>query len=143
MSELNEFCYGCGNNNPEGLQLKFQFDGDELWTEVIFEDKYQGYPGVAHGGIVCSVLDEIMATHLYRLGYAAMTADLQVRFKKAVPLGESIRFISRVEFLKKRMWVLTAEAVLHSGERVVTARAKMLPARFEMDGEVHDYYQNA
>ncbi len=80
-----------------------------------------------------------MATHLYRLGHAAMTVDLQVRFKLPVPSGKIICFKSSVENLTKRLWTLTSQAKLPSGEIALTARAKMMKAKFELDGKVFDY----
>ena len=133
MSMLNEHCFGCGKNNKDGLQLDFWFEDDVFITDIVFKEKHVGYPGIAHGGIICSVLDELMASHLYQLGHSAMTADIQVRFKLPIPLGETIRFRSQVDTLKKRLWALSAQGFLPNGTVAVTARAKMLPARFEME----------
>lgn len=141
MSELNDYCYGCGKKNPGGLKLEFSFQGEELFTEVVIDKKFEGYPGIAHGGLVCSILDELMAAHMYRLGRATMTADLQVRFKLPVPLGRPVCFYSRVESARKRLWVLEARCVLPSGEVAATARAKLLPARFELEGKTYDYQE--
>ena len=139
MSKLNEYCFTCDKQNTEGLQLDCRLEGESLVTEIVFEEKYVRYPGVVHGGIVCCVLDEVVASHLYQLGYTAMTADLQVRFKRPIPLGERIRFSSRIETLKKRLWILSARGFLPNGDVLVTARAKMLPAKFELKGASYDY----
>ena len=138
MSQLNEHCFGCGKKNTSGLQLDCRLEGETLVTEIVFEEKYVGYPGIVHGGIICCVLDEVAASHLYQLGYTAMTADLQVRFKHPISLGEKIRFCSRIETLKKRLWILSAQGFLPNGDVAVTSRAKMLPARFEMEGKSFD-----
>ncbi len=139
MTKLNDYCFTCGTKNADGLQLDCRLEGETLVTEIVFEEKYVGYPGIVHGGIVCCVLDEVVASHLYQLGYPAMTADLQVRFKHPIPLGERIRFSSRIETLKKRLWILSAQGFLPNGEVAVTSRAKMLPARFDMEGKSFDY----
>ena len=53
-------CFVCGIQNPFGLQLKFYDNGiDKVWTEYIIPEYFQGYPGVAHGGVIAAMLDEV------------------------------------------------------------------------------------
>ncbi|MFC1962064.1 PaaI family thioesterase, partial [Chloroflexota bacterium] len=54
-------CFGCGQNNPIGLKLKFKKDGDGVRTEFTPGESYQGWPGMVHGGIIGCLLDEAMA----------------------------------------------------------------------------------
>ena len=50
-------CFVCGLQNPFGLQLHFYDNGeDEVRCEYSIPDRYQGYPGIAHGGIVAAIL---------------------------------------------------------------------------------------
>jgi len=89
--ENPEKCFGCGPLNREGLQLSFTYNGGLAKAETCLPDHYQGYPGIAHGGIVSTLLDEAMAQVLMFRGILAVTARLEVRFKKPVPLQEEIR----------------------------------------------------
>ncbi len=54
-------CFGCGRKNPIGLKLKFQWDGKTATAEFAAGENHQGWPGIVHGGIIFSILDEAMA----------------------------------------------------------------------------------
>ena len=55
------WCIGCGKNNPYGLKLNFQWDGKTVRSEFTPNDFYQGWPKIVHGGIITTMLDEVMA----------------------------------------------------------------------------------
>jgi len=128
---LSNYCFGCGPANPWGLQLKFYLDGDLCCTKISIPEHFQGYPGIAHGGIVSTIFDELMANHLYLHQVVAMTADLQVRFKKPVPTGKPLLFRSRLLSTgRHRLSELEAWAEL-DGEVLAQARGKMMLAPFD------------
>lgn len=130
MKQINQMCFGCGPYNPIGLHLTFEQDGEMIYTEFTGTEMHQGYHGVIHGGIVSSILDEVMANHLYILGYTTMTAELEVRFSHALPIGQPIRFYSRVKSLRRhRVYEMEAWAELPDGTIGVRGRAKMMPLR--------------
>lgn len=59
----SRMCFVCGVQNPAGLHLAFyedhESDPKKVCADIIIPDKYQGYPGVAHGGILAAILDEV------------------------------------------------------------------------------------
>ena len=59
----NNYCFACGKENPDGLQLEFKYseDGSKVETTYIPPEKFQGWKGIVHGGIITTLLDEIMA----------------------------------------------------------------------------------
>lgn len=81
-------CFVCGNRNPEGMHLTFQVTGpfscSTQWTPT---KNFQGYTGITHGGILSTLLDEIMAQCLILGGIRVVTADMSVRFLRPAPLG--------------------------------------------------------
>lgn len=128
---LNNYCFGCGPANPWGLRLEFYWDGDCCCTKTAIPEHFQGYPGVAHGGIVSTIFDELMANHLYFQRVVAMTADLQVRFKKPVPTGKPLLFRSRLLASgRHRLSDLEAWVEL-DGEILARARGKMMLTPFD------------
>ncbi|TDA65866.1 MAG: PaaI family thioesterase [Clostridia bacterium] len=130
MRQSNNRCFGCGDANPIGLHMQFQQDGDFLCSEVVVGSEYEGYQGVVHGGIVSTLLDEIMANHLYALGYTVMTAELQVRFIHPVPAGETIRLSSRIRTINRHnLYEAEAWATLPDGRVAARGQAKMLPLK--------------
>ena len=81
-TDLNEgFCFGCGCNNPIGLKLKFNIDGDSLQTEFTPDKAHQGWPGLLHGGILGCLLDEAMSNIAYATGNTCLTASISIRLK--------------------------------------------------------------
>ena len=73
----------CGKSNPIGLKLEFAIEGDEYVTYFTPEKEHQGWVGIVHGGIVSTVLDEVMARSCTSTGINAVTGEMTVRFKQA------------------------------------------------------------
>ena len=71
---------------------------DEVWCDYAIPVHYEGYPGVAHGGVVAAILDEICgrATMIADLNHFMMTAKMEVKFRCPVPLNVTMRAIGRV-----------------------------------------------
>ena len=118
----NAMCFACGEKNPIGLKLKFTAEGEDFLSELKLEEHHQGYAGIAHGGIITTALDEIMARLLLARGYNAITARLEVRFKKPVRVGEKIQL--RARFVAARGKLLETEAQARDEKSNVIAEAK-------------------
>lgn len=83
-------CFGCGRLNVHGLHLELVADpdGDGVLTNFVPSARSEGYTGMVHGGIVTTVLDEVMAWSLYRQGIWAVTGQLTTRYRRPIVLGE-------------------------------------------------------
>lgn len=120
-------CFVCGIANPFGLQLSFYQTGkEEVTAEYTVPEHYQGYPGVVHGGIVASMLDEItgrahMGCDPPRFMY---TARLEVRYRRNVPVGQPLRLVGRAG--KSRGRTAAASGVIYDVEGNVLAEAEAL-----------------
>lgn len=90
--DVDHNCFGCGKGNAHGLQLDFHADErGGVWTEFEPAARFEGYVGMVHGGVISTVLDEVMAWSLYRRETWAVTAELTVRYRAPVVVGERIR----------------------------------------------------
>ena len=89
-------CFGCGDANPEGLHIQFQIDGRRVTGEFEARQAHQGYPGIAHGGIAAAAIDEAMGWAMYAAGAWAMTARLEVKYRRPLPLGEPLEVSAEV-----------------------------------------------
>ncbi len=136
--ERYAMCFGCGDDNRIGLKLKFDWDGDFLTTTFTPQDVHQGYPGVCHGGIVATVLDEVMAQVLFVRGIPAVTAKLEVRYSHAVPAGRPTIYRARLVRDARRLYEVEAEAVGPSGTPYATAKASYLPISKEDIEKLND-----
>jgi len=97
-------CFVCGIHNPLGLHLHFYEDDEgQVVVHYTVPEMYRGYPGVVHGGITCALLDETIGRALIRDDYWAVTAKLEVRFRKPVPTEQPLTIIGRVTRLTRRV----------------------------------------
>ncbi len=127
----DQMCFVCGPRNPIGLKLKFEFDGDTYVTRFTPRPEHQGYVGVTHGGIVSTVLDEVMARLVHVLGHEAVTAELTVRLKRPAFTGRELTFVGRITGERGRIIDCAAEARDSSGALVAEATARMMKVRRE------------
>jgi acyl-coenzyme A thioesterase PaaI-like protein len=84
-------CFACGELNEHGLRLVLHADATGCWTEVTLEPGFQGWDGVAHGGILCTILDEVMAWSVIGQDTWGVTARMTVDFKRPVLVGRRLR----------------------------------------------------
>ncbi len=123
-----EGCFACGKENPWGLKLDFKRSGDLVWAEVVFHENYVGYPGIIHGGIVTTVLDEAMAKALLLRGIAALTVELTVRFRKKASPGVAYRAEGWIESERRNLYS-TAARLLSGKDVLAEARGKFLAVK--------------
>ncbi len=116
------YCFVCGADNRYGLQLSFTRAESGVFTEFVPEARHCGYPGVLHGGIVASLLDETLgwATSVVKRRYF-MTADLRIRYRRPVPAGKKVRVNGRYLGDKAGFW--RAEGEIVDADGVVYASA--------------------
>jgi len=79
-------CFGCSDSNPAGLRLRFWRRGDVVVSPIAIDDRFHGAPGIAHGGIVATILDEIScAAAVFVADRFVVTGELVVRYSRPVP----------------------------------------------------------
>ena len=82
-------CFGCDPDNPIGLKLQFVRSGETISARWEPRADLEGYPGVVHGGIQATLVDEIGAWYVYAvLGTAGVTKSLNIEYKKPALLDE-------------------------------------------------------
>jgi acyl-coenzyme A thioesterase PaaI-like protein len=84
-------CFACGSLNANGLGLVLHLEPERSWTEVVLDRRFEGWEGIAHGGIVSTILDEVMAWSLVASDNWGVTARLSVAFRRPVPIETPIR----------------------------------------------------
>ncbi len=119
-------CFVCGLNNPVGLRLAFFETGPgEVTASYTPSKDFEGYPGVLHGGIVASLLDEV-GGRVVLIGdpnHFMMTAKLEVKYRRPTPTGQPLRVVGRLLKSRGRLAWAHAEIVLADGS--VTAEAAL------------------
>ena len=107
-------CFACGALNEHGLHLDLHVDGDRCWTELVVADRFQGWDGIAHGGIICTILDEVMAWSLAATDNWGLTARMSVDFKRPVRLGVPVRGEGWITTVRRRLVETAARIVRRS-----------------------------
>lgn len=123
IESYNQGCFVCGEKNPSGMQLKFAIQGDKYVTEFVVADTYQGFPGIMHGGIISTVLDEVMGRFLWIRGYTAYTAEMTIRFRRPITCGSKVRFEGEIQRITGRRMITSARAVAEDGTVLAEATA--------------------
>lgn len=110
-------CFACGPDNPIGLHVHFERDGDAegVVAHTTLRDDFQGWQGIAHGGIAMALLDEAMAHASGAAGQRGVTASMNVRFRKALPLDTPLTIRGRVEWQRRKVLGLKAEVTDATG----------------------------
>lgn len=90
-----ERCFVCGPENNLGLKLVFRLEDAVCRSEFTPGDMHCGYDGVTHGGIIFSVLDDVMANWIHRNAIRAYTAKCDIRYKANLPTGTPVTLEGR------------------------------------------------
>jgi uncharacterized protein (TIGR00369 family) len=132
-------CFVCGMENPYGLHLQFYDDGEgQVSAEYTVEDRFQGYPGTVHGGIIASMLDEVVGRTLMvgDPNHFFVSAKLTIRYRKTVPLGQPLKLTGKMVKNRGRTAVAKAELRLPDGSVGAEAEAILVDTPFQVDGEM-------
>jgi acyl-coenzyme A thioesterase PaaI-like protein len=120
-------CFGCGQLNPDGLQMVFTPSADGSVCEFTVPARFQSWAGMAHGGIVSLMLDEAVGWAAWHAGHPGVTGRLAVSLRRPLRLGERVRVVGRVE--KTRRTLVYCDAVVESletGDRIADATATLV-----------------
>ncbi len=129
--ELNDttdyqLCYACGQRNPYGLQMVFRLEHETIVSDFQPREEHQGFPGVIHGGIIAALFDEALnrTSMLAQQPAWSMTGRLEVRYRRYVPYGPTLRLRAELGQQRGRMIQATGILTLAEDEQVVLAEAQ-------------------
>lgn len=127
FAEASRRCFACGRENERGLHMHVEFDPErfEAKSAITLAPELQGWDGVAHGGIVSTLMDEVLCYSLNERR-PVFTVELTVRYKKAVPLGAELTVRARRTLVRGRLMQAEGELSGPDGEVLVTAQGKFL-----------------
>ncbi len=116
-------CFACGQRNPFGLRLVLRQEEQSIVADFQPREEHQGFPGVIHGGIVASVLDEVLgrAALLGAHPEWTMTGRLEMRYRRHVPYGPLLRVRATLVRERRRMFQARGVLTLADQEDLVLA----------------------
>lgn len=117
IREEYQNCFVCGKANPIGLKVDFCYDEDGFARAHLQLDKhFEGYPGLIHGGILSTLLDEVMAKAVIHSGKIAFTARLNVTFRKPLPPQGVIQLEGQIVSVRSR--TINTKARIYDADHV-------------------------
>ena len=123
------------------MQLQLHIEAGRCWTELSLEPRFEGWEGIAHGGILCTILDEVMAWSLVGADNWGVTAKLSVDFKRPIRVGQQVRAEGRVTRERRRLVATTGTVVdAIDGSVLATAEALYVAATDERKRELQERY---
>lgn len=126
-------CFACGPENESGLRLQFERSDDGVIAHTVLRPEFQGWQGIAHGGVALSLLDEAMAHAAGAAGFRGLTASMSARFRKPVPLEAPLEIRGRVKWMRRNVLELEASVADESGIVLLEGEG-----RFVAQGRIED-----
>jgi len=119
--EDHGICYVCGTSNPHGIGLSwYSNDENTIFSDFKLNISQQGPPGYAHGGASAAILDEAMGAAIWRSGFNVAVVNLEVNYKRPLPLGQPLKLEARFIDRKERKFFATGEIRLSNGTIAVS-----------------------
>ena len=123
-------CFVCGLENDHGLHLRFYETAEgEVTVQTTVPEHFQGYPGIVHGGIVASLVDEALGrVHMGSAGDPRFmfTAKINVNYRKPVPTEKPIRIVAHAVKSKRRTATSVCAIYGPDGDLLVEADAVLI-----------------
>jgi uncharacterized protein (TIGR00369 family) len=125
--ERDALCFCCGADNVHGLHLAVTYpEKGTAESVLVIPQWFSGWKSMTHGGLLSTLLDEIMAHACIGTARRAVTAELTVRFHKPVETGATIRAVGKVSEVRGKLiapqgWLYDAE-----GNAVASATARFI-----------------
>lgn len=140
----SKLCLVCGLDNDLGLKTSFyELENNVLVGICTPKEEHQSYPNRLHGGITASLLDETIgrAISIDNPTIWGVTIDLNIRYKKPIPLNEKIKVIGRITKDTKRIFEGSGEIILENGEIAAIATGKYMKLPIDKISD-HNFSEN-
>ena len=122
-------CFACGSESLAGMHLHFERSAPgEVQATARLDPAWTGWRGLAHGGLLATMMDEALGYAVASLGHTALTARLEVRYLVPVRAGAELSVRAKVQRHDRRLAQVAAAVALPSGRQVATASATMIYA---------------
>ncbi len=123
---MDDNCFACGVKNANGLSLKIIESSGGVEAVIHPPAWTQGYKETVHGGIISTILDEIAIWAAFKKGYRCITAELNIRIKKPMVIGDE--YIARGKVVQTKHRLILAESRLMNKhmELIASAQAKLM-----------------
>ena len=120
-------CFGCGEGHESGLRFqRTSADGEAVYGHFTVTEQHQGSPGLAHGGLLATAMDEVLGTAAWSLGRMAVTGRLETDYRIPVPVGSVVHLKAWCTGVDGRKIYLQGEGRIGSPDGPVAIHAAAL-----------------
>lgn len=131
---LGNECFGCGPHVEHGLQMKrIGRGGTTAYGEIVVKREHQGAPGLAHGGILATAMDEILGTSAWLTGGRYVTGRLETDYLAPVPVGSTLYLKAWCNGVEGRKAYIEGEGRIGGPDGPVAVRAAAIFVRVPME----------
>lgn len=117
----DDWCFGCGSQNPIGLHMEFDQTEDGVKGIFVPQRNHQGYRGMLHGGLMMTLLDEALAWAVTVKYGPGVTGELRTRIRRLGEIGKPLTVIGRVT--GKRLRMVEGESAILDSTGAIVAQA--------------------
>lgn len=133
-------CFACGASNPIGMRLHIELSDGAARSEWVVGDDYVGWSDKLHGGIIATLLDEVMAWAPSSFDSWAVTAEMSVRYRASASPGERLTASARVARRRRRIYEVVGEVRGPDGRLIAEGRGRYLGATPSEKAALKDRY---
>ncbi len=121
-------CFACGGQNPIGMHLEIELGEGTARTEWVPNHDFVGWEEKVHGGILATLLDEVMAWAPSSHDSWAVTAEMHIRYRSPANPGERLTATGRVVERRRRIYRVSGEVRGDDNRLVAEAEGRFLGA---------------
>ncbi|MCD4784594.1 MAG: PaaI family thioesterase [Candidatus Eremiobacteraeota bacterium] len=118
----DEYCFACGEKNPIGLKLKFDFPDDIIEFKFTPQKEHQGWADIIHGGILATLMDEAMAQIIIHRGYFGVTSGMEIRFLRPAKVEEELTISGEIKSIEGKKINVISKIVNTKGKTVASSK---------------------
>ena len=120
-------CFACGRTNPSGLHMQFVSDGSRLYSTLTPSRHFRGWHNLLHGGVVSTILDEIMAwAAIHFLEKFPLSKSIQVEFLRPTYVDKEITASGWLqEWTGKNEVLMNGRLQDHNGETLARSEGRL------------------
>ena len=133
-------CFACGGSNPIGMRLRIEIGEGIARTMWTAGEDFVGWSDKLHGGIIATLLDEVMAWAPSSFDSWAVTAEMTIRYRSPASPGEELAAVGRVIERRRRIYDVRGEVRTSSGRLVAEGSGRYLGASPSEKAELKDRY---
>jgi acyl-coenzyme A thioesterase PaaI-like protein len=121
MPTFDDYCFACGSQNPRGLNMQVHYREEIRGAESLLAlpREYQGWQEVIHGGILATLLDEIMMHAVWHFAGPGVTLGLEVQYRQPLAPGELVLVRGKLTETKGRRLKAQGEIIRQEDSRLI------------------------